>query len=80
MQQLDRLQISESLEMVLEYAESKLTVMDGGETGKTLNAKKQEEYNRYKQALADVESVMVSVISMLYYIRPMDEYEVREEE
>jgi len=57
MDALDKLQIAESLDLVLEYAKGKLTeIQDNCKTGTV------EEYDRYKEALTDVESVVLDYI------------------
>jgi len=59
MDALDKLQIAESLELVLEYAEGKLAEIQAND------AYSDQDYDRYKEALTDVESVVLDYIGQL---------------
>ena len=59
MDALDKLQIAESLELVLEYAEGKLAEIQANDEYSD------QDYDRYKEALTDVESVVLDYIGQL---------------
>ena len=65
MDALDKLQIAESLDLVLEYAEGKLAEIKASQSTEDYQIKVPEEYDRYKEALTDVESVVLDYIGQL---------------
>ena len=55
MNELERLHIRESLDLVLDYAEGKLELIENDCKNGTI-----EEYNEYKEALETIESIVLS--------------------